>query len=510
LDVIPNPAGDEGNWAWYGYDLYDHRAVQLAPEARFVSLAFAHMIAGAYHILGPSFAAARAVLVAGVFVGTIAAWVAARRAAMPIAAVAIAAALAVHPWSVMWSRTVTVPYALALVTGVVGPLVWTYAVRQRSAWGVLLATQILSVAMHFTPLALIPMMACALWALRQRMSLRCVPAALTGLVHVVPLVMASFGAVQGYPGRQHHFFNQFGLRLYVYVRTVIGGLNGESTLRHFTGTQGSLVSEGLLLLATVLVIMVAVRARDERTEVRELTHYAVLHGCVALVGLPLLLATARPWNLPAIDAERYLFVVVAPFVLLLGAMAERGGRSRTVSIVAMVGLLCVPTARLAHGFLSGGTSDRGFYTLASGGGYRGWKVTRSHENLPQQIRHTLNQLRANQPAQLVTADYAWNTLHLLRTLDHWQWDATEITKTPLPLRPGVLHVFVLWSDGLFASTFTPQSEADDNQRLRALMQSPRFTNLRQISVYQQPNGTPLCEVWAAVGAVGWTHPSDLR
>jgi hypothetical protein len=510
LDVIPNPAGDEGNWAWYGYDLYEHRAVQLAPEARFVSLAFAHMIARAYKLLGPSFAAARSVLVAGTLAGIFAAWVTARRAAMPVAAITIATALAVHPWSVMWSRTVTVPYALALVMAVVGPLVWLHAVRRGSVWGVVLAAQILGAAMHFTPLALIPMTACGLWALWKRMPLRYVGAALTGLVHVVPLVVASVGAVQGYSGRQHHFFNHFGLRLYVFVRTVIGGLNGESTLRHFAGTQGSLVFEWLLLAVTVLVIFLAVRTRDERTEVRELKHYAALHGCVALVGLPLLLATARPWNLPAIDAERYVFVVVAPFVLLLGAMAERGGRSRILSIAAIVGLLCIPTVRLAHFFLSGGTSDHGFYTLASGGGYRGWKVTRSHENLPQLIRHTLNQLRANQPAHLVTADYAWNTLHLLRTLDHWQWDATEITKSPLPMRPGVLHVFVLWSDGLFAPTFTPQSEVDDNQRLRALMHSPRFTNLRQISVYQQPNGSPLCEVWAAVGAVGWTHPDHLR
>ena len=329
LDAVPNPAGDEGNWAWYGLEILEHRPAALHPDARFVSLAFARMIAAAYALFGPSFAAARSVLVAGVTASVVASYALSKRLSLPRAAVVIAATLALHPWSVMWSRTVCVPYALALSLGVIGPLAWLDALRTRRWWSVLLASQLLGAAMHFSPLALIPIAACALWAIHQRLSWKLVPIALTGFAHVIPMLVAGAGVVRGYDGRPRHHFTLFGERVYVYLRTVLGSLDGEATLRHVTGHELPLAPELLVAAAVIAVLVISARpAPEDPPPARDLSQYAALHMAIALVGLPVILSPARPWNLPAIDAERYGFVVVAPFALALGALAERRTRAR--------------------------------------------------------------------------------------------------------------------------------------------------------------------------------------
>ncbi len=501
LGAVPTPSGDEGNWAWYGFDLYEGRPAALAPEARFVSMAFAWMIAGAYKLLGPSFASARAVLVAGVVAAVAASWALLRRLDLPRAAVAVAALVAVHPWSVLWSRTVTVPYALAFSLAVVGPLAWLDALRTRSPWRVFVASQLLGAAMHFSPLALVPMGACALWARRERMPARLAPAALSGVVHVAPLLAAGVGAARVYDGRPRYYFTQLGLRVYVYLRTVLGGIDGEATLRHFTGTQWPLGPELALAAVTVAVTVFALRpARDAPPAQRSLARYAALHLGLALVGLPVILAPARPWNLPAIDAERYAFVALAPFALAVGALAERAARGRALAAAVVAYLALVPTARAAQHLLAGGSPDRGFYTLAGGGGYRGWKVVRERECVPFAIAREVDRLRHGAPAHVVMADYAWHPLHMARAMDRWAWDVTDITKYPLPARPGVLHVFVVWSGGLFAPGFGPREWVDANERLRALMRSGAFTGLRRVRVFTQPDGSPLFELWAATRA----------
>jgi hypothetical protein len=503
LDALPNPSGDEGNWAWYGFDLYAHRPAALHPDARFVSLAFAWLIAGAYKLLGPSFAAARSVLVAGVVGAMLASSHLARRLAMPRAAVAVAAVLAVHPWAVLWSRTVTVPYALSLSLAVVGPLAWLDALRTRSPWRLLFASQLLGLAMHFSPLALVPIGAVTLWTLAHRIPLRHVPLALSGLAHVAPMLVAGAGVVRVYDGRPKHYFTLLDQRVYVYLRTVLGGLDGESTLRHFTGTQWPLAPELALAALVVALVVIAARPRDDAPpQAVSLARYASLHMALALVGLPLVLAPARPWNLPAIDAERYAFVALAPFALLVGALAERVGRARHLSLALVAWLACVPTARAAHAFLVGGAADRGFYTLAGGGGYRGWKVARERVALPFLIRDEVDRVRRGAPAEVVVADYAWHPLHVVRSMGRWQWGVTDITKFALPVRPGVLHVFVVWSDGLFAPGFGPQEWLDGDARLRALMRSEAFTGLRRVRVVTQPDGAPLFELWAAMRVVG--------
>ncbi|MFO0650971.1 MAG: hypothetical protein U0326_32395 [Polyangiales bacterium] len=495
LGAIPNPAGDEGNWAMLALRLSRGLDAALPPDAAFVTTAFARLIAWSFRLFGPSFASARAVLVAALALTVIAV---ARWCERPREALAIGLVVALHPWSVMWSRTVCVPYALALSLGVVGPLAWLDALRTRRWWSVLLASQLLGAAMHFSPLALIPIGACALWALHQRLSWRLVPVALSGFAHVVPMLVAGAGVVRGYDGRPRHHFTRFAERVYVYLRTVLGSIDGEATLRHVTGHELPLAPELLVAAAVIAVLALSARrAPDDTPPARDLSRYAALHMAIALIGLPVILSPARPWNLPAIDAERYGFVVVAPFALALGALAERRTRAHLVAWIAVAWLALVPTVRLATSLLAGGSADRGFYTLAGGGGYRGWRTPRERVAMPYLIRDEVDRLRHGGPAHVVMADYTWHPIHMVRAIGRWRWGVTDITKGPLPERIGVPHLFVVWSDGAFDPSYTPRSVVDDNDRLRAMMHTSAFAGLRRVRTFLQPDGTPLCELWAA-------------
>ena len=497
IGSTPTPSGDEGNWTWIAWDLHMGRPAALPPDARFVPLTFARLIAAAYAVLGASFASARAVLVVGLSLGVVAAWALARRLDAPRAAAVVALTLAVHPWSVAWSRTVTVPYALSLALAVAGPLAWMDALRTRGPWRMLLAAQLLGAGLHFSPLAALPAAACALYSFGpERPRGWSLAAALSALAHLAPVVVAAAGAARGNPGRPRHLFTELPRRLYVFARTVLGSLDGEATLRHFTGTQLPLAPELLLAGATaaLLVAALAPPASAPRPS-RALARMARYQLAAALVGLPLLLAPARPWNLPGVDAERYGFIVVAPFALALGALAERATAARHLAAAALVVAALVPTARGVWFFARGGSTDRGSYTLAGGGGYRGWKVAREREALPVLIRREVDRARAGRPATIVVADYAFHPLHFVNA--GGGSPTVDITKFPLPERPGELHVFVRWSEGLLAPGFTPRDPVDGNERLVALLRSPDFAGARRLRVFVQPDGSALCELWAA-------------
>jgi len=497
LGSTPNPSGDEGNWTWIAWNLHVGRPAALPPDARFVPMTFARLIAAAYAVLGASFASARAVLVVGLSLGLLAAWALARRLDAPRAAGAVALTLALHPWSVAWSRTVTVPYALSLALAVVGPLAWMDALRTRSPWRMLFAAQLLGAGLHFSPLAALPIAACALHSFgTERPRGWSLAAAVSALAHVAPLAVAAAGAARGNLGRPRHLFTELPRRLYVFARAVLGSLDGEATLRHFTGTQLPLVPELLLAGATAALLVVALAPPASAPQPsRALARMARFQLAAALVGLPLLLAPARPWNLPGVDAERYGFVVVAPFALALGALAERVTAARHLAAVALVVTALLPTARGVWFFARGGSADRGSYTLAGGGGYRGWKVARERVSLPVLIRREVDRARAGRPATIVVADYAFHPLHFVNV--EGGSPTVDVTKFPLPERPRELHVFVRWSEGLFAPGFTPRDSIDGNERLTALLRSPAFEGARRLRVFVQPDGSPLCELWAA-------------
>lgn len=507
LDAIPNPSGDEGNWTWFAYDLLKGRPVQLPPDARFVSLAFARLIAVSFALSGPSFASARMVCVVGVVVAMVVAYLACSAMGARRAAMVIALFLAVHPWSVLWSRTVSVPYAMALATGTAGPLALVAALRARRrvvrSVGLVASAQLLFLGVHFSPLALIALVACAGWMLvcaQHRRVLR-TPAPWValglGLLHVVPVLRDAMTVAERGTTRPSHWFEQFGLRLYTYVRTVLGGLSGEATLRHFTGGDLPLPWEIVVTVVLVCVVVAVGWGGDRSCAVPEgeLRSFGWWYFGLSLVGLPVLLAPARTWNLPAIDAERYLFTVLAPFFIVMGAAAERG-RRRWLTTLGIAGyLLFGPTARAAHAFIAGGGPDSGAYLLLGGRGYRGWKVTRERRAVPWLIQQEVDRVARRTPATILVADYAFHPVHFANV--ETPYPTVDIAKFPMPSRPGERFFFVLWSDGLLAPGFSPSWVVEWNRRLRREMHQ-KFEQVRLVRRFVQPDGSPLFELWTGI------------
>src|SRR5687767_10101262 len=61
LEWLPSPAGDEGNWTRYGLQILRGEAAALDEDAAFVSMLYAHLIAGLMAVFGPGFFASRVV-----------------------------------------------------------------------------------------------------------------------------------------------------------------------------------------------------------------------------------------------------------------------------------------------------------------------------------------------------------------------------------------------------------------------------------------------------------------
>lgn len=495
LGAVPTACGDEGNWSWFGLELFLAKPVAWAPEARFVSLLFAHLIAWSYRALGVSIASARAVLVVGVTLAVPAVVLAGRRAGLQRGHWIIAALLAAHPWSVLWSRTVTVPYALSFALSLLAPLLALASVREpaRSVWPWALGLCV-GLSVHFSPLSVVPALAVVAWALHPlRRSLWRAPstwgAALVATLVASPVLRGALHVAAAGATRPQHHWTNLAARIAVFARTLVGGVDGEATLRHVTGTQFGAPGEAALALAVVALVALALRGPSS-----PLVSLARWHTALAVVVTPLLLAPARPWNLPAIDTDRYLFVVIAPFALCLAALAETA-RWRHIAMAATLYLGCVPTARGLWYFARGGGPDRGFYTAAGGGGARGWKVARERRALGEMIRDEVERARQGEPAQVVMADYAFHPLHFFHVPVHVP--CVNVAMYPLSPRPGVLHVFVVWSPGVFAPGFWPRDAVDDNARLVALMRSDVFEPPRRLRVFTQPDGAALVEVWAA-------------
>ena len=398
LGAMPTPCGDEGNWPLLGLSLSRGLPASLPPDAGFVSTAFAWLIAGSFRVSGPSFMAARLVLVVGLV--ACAAGGAALLRRWPAAA--FAAALLLHPWSVAWSRTASVPYALSLGLGALGCLGWWSALRARAAAGLFIAAQCLGVSFHFSPLAALPALTCALWTLApgQRWALRW-PAlwasAVAGVLHLVPLVRGVLAVPRG-ASHDH------GGRVVDAARMMIGDLSGASTLRHFAGTTNT--TEAIAALAWAALVVVSARAvwRDP------LGRFAALGLAVSAVGLPLMLAPARAWSMPTIDADRYGFALLVPWALWCAAWARS---QPTRAVLGAGGLALAMTALLASHFLWGGGVDLGLDVARGGGRYRGWQVARERVALPVLVRRAVLDDARGAPAVVTWDDYAFHPLRFV-------------------------------------------------------------------------------------------------
>lgn len=400
LGALPNPCGDEGNWPLLGLSLSRGVAASLPPDAGFVPGTFAWLIAGSFQLFGPSFMAARLVLVVGLLAAVTLA--AARLPRGP--ALALSAVLLLHPWSVAWSRTASVPYALSLGLAALGPLAWWSALRARSPLALVVAAQCLGLGFHFSPLAALPALACALWtalpAQRDALRLPALWAAVAGgALHLVPLVrgVLAMPPSAAAPAAGHG-------RALDAARMMLGDLSGAATLRHFAGVT----HRTELLAAAALGCIALVSARPAWRD--PLGRFAALGLAVAALGLPLMLLPARAWSMPTIDADRYGFVLLAPWALWCAAWA----RSQPVRATLLPGALALAlTAALAAHFVRGGGADLGLRVADGGGRYRGWQAPRERIALPVLVRSAVLADADGSPAVVTWDDYAFHPIRFV-------------------------------------------------------------------------------------------------
>lgn len=476
LGEFPGIAGDEGNWALLADAAARGAWPSLPPEAAFVTPLFAWILAPAAwaSLTWASLRAVPALLVSAACVGVRAMG---ESPLGPRGARAAALLLALHPWSVLWSRSVSVPYALSLVCATLGPLALLEARRRGGATRAVLAWQLVGVGVHFSPLALVPLGLATLWAWRARWR-TAVPAAL-GLAHlaaVLPGVLAVpaharvGGSTALLPGALSA------------ARMIVAQLSGVATVRHVAGA--SRVAEVLGAAVALGVVAAAVRARSSWA-----VRASLLYLVAAAVALPLMLVPARAWSMPTVDAERYGFVVLAPFVLLVGAVAARGRRGLAVAAAALVGCALAPDARLLLHARGAGPVDLGLSVAGGGGRYRGWQRPQGGGALVDRAFEAARRDAGGAPAVIRYDDYAFHAIRL-RTLRRADTGVRHAFGDAAP-RPGERVYHLLWRAEVFAPAFAPwglaQAQRDAWHRRRSL---------RRVEAWRAMNGAPLCELVA--------------
>ncbi len=493
---FPSPAGDEGNWALYGLRLSRGQTAELAPDAAFVSLLFARLIAASIGVLGPTFVAARAVNAIGVMLGMAGTYAGLASLGARRAGVAAAAVVAVHPWAVFYARTASVPYALALAAMTAGPTLFAAGgLRHRPS---LVATGIVitSVAIHFSPLAAVGIVACAFFSL--------FPAVRWILGSPATWVAAAVAAAQGLPvvagalqvARRSPELPQlagFPAHLWGYVHMMGTGLMGEATVRHFTNVALSPPRAAVLLVP--LAMLVVLGARAPRAHV--LGGFATLYLAVGAMVAPLLLAPGRNWYLPANHMDRYLFALLPGFALLVGEIAERGRRPDRLVVAALLAWLAVgTTGRIGWALLRGGGVDHGEGVFDGGSGYRGWLVSDRQEPTAFQVRETVLAEGGGHGAVLV-ADRTF--IPLAYAMDGSGVPVHDVRRTTIPPNRDGLFFVLLWPDRVLSigePPTAPPKYVASNRALRERMER-LFRRRRLVRVLRQRDGSPLLEIWRA-------------
>lgn len=406
LGRLPSPAGDEGNWALLGLSLARNSPAALPPDAAFVSRLFAWLVALSFRLSAPSWVSARLVLVIAFSLGAMgAAALVTRRDALR-APWLVGALVAVHPWGLWWSRTVSVPYALAAAAMWVGVLVWRRGLETQRAWLLLVAGQCLGLAMQCTPLALLGFATVALGTgltapstlRRPRFWLALGAGGLHGFAFVTGLLHMPSGARQRLAAPLSH-------QLFSLLNQDLAMLSGVATVRHFVGAPGWLggLSAGLTGLALLALWPRAARASSR---------WSLAAWAVTLFGLPLLLSPGRAWHMPALDSDRYGFVWLVPWVLTLDDAADDPARRRRWASAAVVlGAALLGLGSLARA-LDGPRLDGG--PLAhQGGAYRGWQPYAPDAALVDAVYARVRDDARGAPAQILYADYAFHAIRFV-------------------------------------------------------------------------------------------------
>jgi hypothetical protein len=518
---VPSASGDEGNWMSMGHRILHGLPTRLGPDSRFVTTAFARMISLSFRLQGVTIGAARATVGAAVLVGLALTYVLAARMKSRSLGLSLVALLALHPWTVWWSRSVVVPYPIALMTAVLGPLAWLFATdayrepapadraaRARRHLGLILAAQVLVFALHFTPFGLIPFVACALWSLGSPEGRRSLATpgpwlALVGAVlHAIPVALDAFSvASQARPAAR---FVDFDRRWRNFVRSLVDGWSGEQTLRDYVGDNaymplGLTPTRAAVLSVFGLALWFALRRERPTDAARSssadaVRRFAPMYLLVSLVCFPLVLAPARDWWLATIDSERYFFVLLAPGALLTASVALRSPRvGAALSTALLVYFALGPNLRAARYFARGGGPDHGYFSAHRGGGYRGYKVLPGPRSMTQALYEVCRDAARGERMTIAFNDYAFHPVRvLIRVKPDHHLDSVYIRDASLP--QGRLLCVAVWPTAMFTPGHIPGSAVQQNDWMRDYALR-RMDQPQRIAAWTQPNGFALLEVY---------------
>lgn len=473
LGSFPGIAGDEGNWALLARAASRGVPVRLPSDAAFVTELFAYLLAPAARVAPLSWAALRAVPTLAVVMAVIAA----RWLGGPRAGAVMALALALHPWSVLWSRTVSVPYALSLCCAVLGPLLLRDAHARTSRARALAGWQLLGLSLHFSPLGAPMIGLCALATLRARW--RPWWAVALGAAHAGFVLRGALGvpraARQGASAPLAEGVAQA-------ARMLLAQLDGVSSLRHAAGVSRAVELAGVCALGAVALGALAARA-----EARVRWSLGALAACCA--ALPAMLVPARAWSMPTIDADRYGFAVLAPLVLLLGAMASSRARGARAAAWAMVAWCAVGSASLLAHAWRGGGGDLGLRVADGGGRYRGWQRPAGGGAVVDRAVEAVLEDARGRPAVIAYGDYAF---HAIRARTAGMTGVRHRFGEP-DAGAGARVYWLLYRDEAFARGYRPRGVMDAQITLRRRLIA---SGARVVAGWSLPDGTPWVELRA--------------
>lgn len=498
LDWLPSPAGDEGNWALYGQRILRGEPAALDANAAFVSLLYAHLIAASMRVVGSGFFAARLVGTLAVLATVVVAYAVPTRLGSRRAGVALAALVALHPWSVAYSRICSVPYALAFAVGLAGSLLFVAGLRTQRIAPVAVGVLVVSLGAHFSPLTAAAPVACGLFALARphRWIWRRWPfyaAVAVAALHALPIVRSALVvARQAAPLDQvQHFWQRLGTHLHM----ITTGLAGEATLRHFTNL--AIDPWPALLLAAPVLGMVAVASTSRARAASPLGGFGPLSLLVAMVLTPLILAPGREWDLPANHMDRYLLAVIPGFAMCVASLASLRTRRATAAVVALTAWFAVCDGRLAWAFLVHGGVDHGETIYDGGSGYRGWLVSDRPQAVAYQIRDEILRSVGPEGAAVLVADRTF--IPLTFVMEDSGIPVFDVRRSWIPPRRDGRYFMLLWPDEVLSLEHpptAPRKYLESNQQLRQRLQT-RFGRTRLVREFRQRNGAPLLELWFA-------------
>lgn len=493
LSWLPAPNGDEGNWAHYADQVYRGGAVELDPVHRASSPLFAYLLGPAMHVTGHSFLGLRLALALAMLASCFIAYLLLARAGFARAGLGVAAVLALHPWSVIWSRTVAVPYALALVGMALAAIVFFLGLARGSAPRVAIAIVLIAVTAHFSPLAIVLVPPCAALLLqREPRRLLRHPAVLAAVAAAVLLVLPLALAMRSVPPFAHeHEIASLPHRLVTAGHMILSGVPGESTLRYFT--NHALPFWPAAIAAALLAALIAgVTASRPVRDATPLATFGLAVLASAALFLPFVLAPGRLWYLPTIDGDRYLFVLLPGLALCVAALLQSGRRRALMTAGVTLLVFLLASVRLLLPLAFGHGTPRGLTVLGGGECWRGWLTTQDHAAPASVLAALAAETDADAvlyegfPLQTMQFAFAGQPLLYASLADRTAWK--KVTGR---------FLVALWAEQSLDPA-DAAAQARHNQARRRLLRGPDFSGLKLERKILQPDGTPLLEVWSVL------------